>query len=802
VGDSFRDLVHAFRRLRRSPAFTLTAVMTLALGVGINAVAFSVVNGLLFKGTMARGLPGIGRIVTTPGGDEDGYASLAERARFVDATRGSLDVAAEGRSSVAWRQDGTTRTAWVLFVSENYFAMVQPPLVAGHLRVRRGEGGPPSVVIGERFWRDALHAPALAGLTLQLNQRHVNVSGIVRESFTGPAGIYSPDVWLPLDDLSLFSAAASLQQRDTRWLFLLGRLLPGASTAQVREQLAVAAADMTRDWPDTHRERGATFWMLDQGNSELRDLRTAAAVGMGVIGLVLVLACFNVTTLLLARAVEGERELGIHTALGARPGRLVRMVVAEGLVLAALAGVVAWFVARWTQSLVGSFAMPIEMPQYVDVAPDSTVGAFVALLILVSGVVPGIWPALSATRVDVLRVLGSQGANSVAARPSRLRAWLVGAQVAGSTVFLAIAALLWQSHAALSLADPGFDRDHLVTIEADPAAQGYDAARAEAYLRLVQERVRALPGVRSVAAADRVPFFIGFDRITLVSPSARACEGDECRAYPTYAVGPGYFATMGIAVTEGRAFDSSSAADSVIVNEAFARTQWPDGGAVGRRLQVGQSGHTVTVVGVAARSQTRGLYRDDPVLYVPLSPDDHARPLTLVARTDGAPVALVRPLRDAALAVDPDVTPTVKTMAQRAEVPLWPFRTLSRMFTLCGVLALLLTTVGLASVVTHAVARRTREFGVRMSIGATRNDLIATVLRDVVRRLAPGLVVGLVLAAGLARLGQAALVGVNGLHPATYLAVALLESAIVLVACIAPALKAARVDPLVALRSP
>jgi MacB-like periplasmic core domain/FtsX-like permease family len=301
--------------------------------------------------------------------------------------------------------------------------------------------------------------------------------------------------------------------------------------------------------------------------------------------------------------------------------------------------------------------------------------------------------------------------------------------------------------------------------------------------------------------ADRVPFFIGFDRTTQISPSPGPCEAGKCQAYPTYAVGPGYFSTMGIALTEGRAFDSSSAADSVIVNEAFARKQWPGGGAVGRRLHVGRSGSTVTVVGVTARSHTRGLDRDEPVLYVPLSPADHTRPLTLVARTDGAPAALVRPLREAALAIDPDVTPTVKTMAERAEVPLWPFRTLSRVFTTCGILALVLTTVGLASVVMHAVARRTREFGVRMSIGATRNDLIADVLRGVVQLLAPGLVVGLVLAAGLARLGQAALVGVNVLDPAAYLAVALLECAIVLVACVAPALRAARVDPLVALRS-
>jgi predicted permease len=796
-----RDLKYAVRQLAHKPGFTVTAVFTLAIGLGVNAVAFSVVNGLVFKGTIARGMPGIGRIATMPGGDESGYASLAEMERFTDATRGSLEVAAEGRASVAWRHDGTTDTAWVLYISDNYFSLVKPPLVAGQLRVARSAGDSPTVVVGERFWRDRLASASLAGLTLRLNNREVMVAGVIPESFTGPAGMYSPDIWLPLSDLNLFSPSPTLRKVDTRWLFLFGRLLPDASVPAIQSQINAAVADMARTWPDTHKMRSAEFWMLDRGSRELRGLRTGAAILMGIIGFVLLLACFNVANLLLARAVERERDLGIRTALGAAPARLIRMVLSEGFVIATLSGAAALLIAWWTQSLVRSFAIPIEEPQHVDLTPDGTVVAFTVALIALAGVLPGLVPAVSAARVDVLRVLGSHGSSS-GNRPAGLRRWLVGVQVAGSTVFLALAALLVQSYSHLSTVDLGFDRDRLIVAEFDPASHGYDADRTRRYLDLLSARVSALPGINRVAIADRVPFFIGFDRTTHVWPASGACEPAACPAYATYAVEPGYFATMGIAFTEGRSFDRDSAAESVVINTALEKKQWPAGGALGETMRIGETGTRVTVVGITANSHTRGLDRAEPVLYVPLSSAHLDRPMTLVARADAPAVSLVRPLHDAALDVDPNVAMTaVKTMTERSAVQLWPFRTVSTMFTICGALALILATVGLAGVVSHAVSRRMREFGVRMSIGATQWDLTADVLRSSTRLLVPGLAVGLVLAAMLARLARVALISVNVLNPVTYVAVALLQCAIVVLACVRPALRASRVDPLMALRS-
>lgn len=792
----------ALRQLRRRPAFAAIAVATLAIGMSVNAVAFTVVNGLLFKGFRAGAASGVGRIATTPGGDESGYASLQEYRRFAEAARGALDVAAEGRLSMAWRHDGATNTAWVLFVSPDYFSMTSAGVIAGRLRVERGAGGAPSVVIGERFWRDKLSSAPLAGLTLRLNATDVNVGGVIPESFTGPGGTYSPDVWLPLDDLTLFGTAAALQKRDTRWLFLLGRLHEGATLAQVQGHLETAAAMMARDWPGTHKDRGARFRMLNEGNGELRTLTTAAAVAMGIIGLVLLLACFNVANLLLARALERERDMGIRTALGAGPGRLMRLVVTEGFVLACLSGLVALVLASWTQSLVGTFAIPIEQPQHIDLRPDVRVVAFILALVVIAGVLPGLWPAIAAARVNVSRVLSSQSANAASGRPSSLRRWLVGAQIAGSTAFIVVAALLIQSYAGLSTGDLGFERDNLLVAELEPASHGYPADRAERYVDGLLERVRLLPGVADVAVADRAPFFIGSDRKMLVWPASGSCEANTCPSYPAHAVGPGYFKTMGIPPLEGREFDAGPASAEVVINAAFARQLWPNGGGLGETLRIGERGTVVTVVGVAAKTYTRSLDRERPTLFTPLGPAQFEGGLTVVARTATPPAALVRSFVETATAFDPNVSMlAVKTMEQRMAVQLWPFRTLSWMFSICGGVALILATVGLAGVVIHAVSRRTREFGVRLSVGATPHDLVKDVLKSGTVLLVPGLIAGLMVAAAAARLTQAFFVGVNVLHPATYLAVALAQCAIVLVACIAPAVRAARVDPLIALRT-
>jgi predicted permease len=783
-----QDVRHSIRQLSRRPLFTATAVLTLGIGMGVNAVAFSVVNGVLFKSYALSGIPNTGRILTTPGGDEDGYASLDEYRRFKEAASSAADLAAEGRSSLLWKHDQLADQAWVLYVSRQYFSLVTPPVIAGTVRVAR-DGDATSVVIGERFWREKLGAPSIAGLTLRLNNTDVSVAGVIAGTWTGPAGLYSPDVWLPLEDLDLFSAARSLKQRDTRWLFLMARLHDGATPAQVKDLVQSAAAQMARDWPDTHTDRGASFRMFDGANSEIRGVAYAATIGMGIIGLVLLIACFNVANLLLARAVERERDMGIRAALGAKPGRLVRLVITEGFIIAAGSGVIALLLAWWTQSLVTSFAIPIEQPQHIDMTPDTRVVAFIGVLIVSAGVLPGLWPAIATARLDVLRVLGSQGASG--ARPSRMRQWLVGAQIAGSTLFLAVAGLFAQSYFTLTTFDVGFARGRLVVADFDPANSGYDPGQAERFAAAFADRVRAVPGVVDVALIDRAPFFIGYDRMTTVL-------GNN---YPVYAASEGYFRTMGIRIAEGRGFQDRESAE-IIINGSLANALWPDGSALGRSFRMGDNGPSVTVVGVTGPMRTRGLDRERPAMFVPFALPDYERGVNLVVRTAGPPSALIRSIEEAAHATDPNVAMNaVKTMEQQMAVQLWPFRTLTTLFSICGALALVLATVGLAGVIIHAVNRRVREFGVRLSVGATPADLIRDVLSASTRMLIPGMTVGLLLAAAGARRARAGFIGVNVLNPSTYLIVAIIQVVIVAIACIAPAIKASRVDPLVALRT-
>jgi predicted permease len=802
------DLKLALRQLRRQPIFTLTAVLTLGIGIGVNAVAFTVVNGILFKRGSLGNSDDVGRIATTPGGDESGNASLAEYERFGDTTRGVLDLGAEGRLSMAWQHEGVTEIAWVLFVSSNYFSLVDAQPIAGRVAVAPASGDLPSVVIGERFWRRKLNAVSLSGLTLRLNDTVVSVAGVLPESFRGPSGLYSPDIWLPLDDLDLLRTSPALQKRDARWLFLLGRLRRGASVPEVQARVEAAAAAMAREWPDTHRQRGARFRLFNEGNSELRGLTIISAVAMGIIGLVLLLACFNVANLLLARAVEREREMAIRAALGASTARLVRLVVTEGFVISLLAGAAALVLSRWTQTLVGSFAIPIDEPQHIDLAPDANVAALTLLLIVIAGLLPGLWPAFAAARVNILRALGAQGGSSTGGRPSPVWRWLVGAQIAGSTAFLAVAALFAESYGHIAAADVGFEREKLIVAELEPASHGYDADRSERYVHALAARIGALPGVAEVAIADRVPFFIGLDRLTAVSSSGAACAADACPKYATMAVGPGYFKTMGITLTAGREFLDSATAQAVasgvseaIINQPLASQHWPDGRGLGETLRIGDRGQSVTVVGITAKTHPRTFDREAPTLYLPLARDRFEGRVTVVARTITAPEPLLRSFVDSAHALDPRISlVSVKTMRERMAWQVWPLRTLSWLFSICGVLALMLATVGLAAVVIHAVNRRLREFGVRVSMGATPRDLMSEVLRGSAQLLLPGLATGILIAAAAARLVQAAFVGVNVLNPLTYLAVASIEC-LVVIACIRPALRASRVDPLVALRA-
>ena len=791
------DFRLACRNLFRRPLFSTAAVLALAIGMAVNTVAFSAVNALFFKERAGFDAEGAGRVLVSGSTASGEGLSVAEFERLSEATLGSLTTSAEGRISLAWRHEGRTDTIWAMLVTSSYFDILETSTSVGRLFTSNVAEAAPAAVVSERFWREQLRATPLAAARMNVNGIEVAVIGVVPDSFQGPGGLYAPQIWLPFESRRLLSLPPTLEHEDQRWLAMFGRV--ETSIEEVNARLQAGASIIARDFPKTHSRYTARFALMRERVSEIQSLRWAVVAAMSAVGLVLLLACFNVATLMLARAVERRREMGIRLAIGAGRWPILRAQLIEGLVLATAAGLAATLIAWWSQRLLGAFAIPVPSPQRLDVTPDAVVLGFIALMVIVGGLLPAVAPVVSALRVDVVRSLNPHGLSGFQGRPSLARQGLVLLQVAGSTAFLSVAALFVQSFLWSGYADPGFATERAVVLTVDAASYGLDPDQAELSLSRISERLRELPGVERVTRADRIPFAIGYPRTTDVAIGNQPCVTGGCTSVLTYAIEPDYFETMGIFLT-GQSIDARGR--QVVVSEAFAARWFPTGDAIGQVLRIGDTGESRTIVGVARDTVAYGFSERRPVLYRSLERSDFANSVTVVIRTAADPAPFVRLVGDSVFTVDPRLgVESVQTMSERMQLPRWPMRAGSGFFGICGLLALVLATIGLAAVIAHAVTQRRREFGVRLAVGATPRRLMASVLSDSLRVVAPGIVVGLLAGLAMSRFVSAALVGISPTHIPTYAGIAILQIAIALVACIVPARRAATVDPMMTLRA-
>jgi len=797
------DLRLAFRQIGRRPGISLVAILALAIGLGINTVAFSTVNAFLFRPRAGFDVEGAGRIQVSGVATGEEGLSIEEFDRLTAGTSGALDTAVEGRTSLAWTHDGTSETVWALMVSRAYFPVLETRPLVGRLLDGTDIPSAPAAVVSERFWREQLKAASLDTLRLAFNGVDVPVAGVLPDSFEGPGGLYAPQVWLPYEARQTLRLPSRFERTGERWLGMIGRVRPGASIAEVNARLETAGAALAHEQPDRYRRWRARFTLLAERVDEVRTLAWFAAAGMAAVSLVLLIACFNVANLLMARAVERQREVAIRAAVGASRWRLVRQHVTEGVVLASLAGIAAVVVAMWSQRLVSGFAVPIAEPQRLNVQPDWRVIGFAALASLVAGVLPALGPALHAVRLDLVRALSSQGAFGSGGRVTAARHALMFVQIAGSVAFLTIAAMLVQSFAWAGSADPGFETTRAIVMRVDLASQGYDAVRAKATIDRVIERLQGTPGIDRAAAATTLPFYIGYPRLTDVALGQQACASGGCPRVDTYGIAPGYFQAMRVPMVRGREFDAVSPPDAVVINETFADRWFASGDPVGQVIRTGAGGELRTVVGVARNTAQRSLFeRPAPALYLPLGSGDYETGVSIVASTIGPAGPLVRAAESAVRDVDSRLAAeSIMTMRDRLELPRWPMKVGSLFFTACGAMALLLATIGLIAVVSHAVTQRTREFGVRIAVGATRWQLMRDVTLSTLRVVGPGVAAGLVAAGLLARSLRIVLVGIDASRAWVYVGIAVLHVAIAILACAAPARRASRVDPLIALRS-
>jgi predicted permease len=793
------DVRLAFRQIRRAPALSCVAIIALAIGMAVNTVAFSAVNAFLFKPRAGWDVEGAGRIEVTGVGSSEEFLALPEYERLADATRGALVSAAQGRVALAWQRPGATETVWALVVSASYFDILEETALTGRLIAPNDTAA--VAVVSERFWREQLDAGNLAGKTLTLNGVDTPIIGVVPDSHNGPGGLYAPQVWIPLEARRAYGLTGKYDDERTLWLSVVGRLLDETSVAEVNVRLAAGAAAIAREWPATHAQRTARFVPLSEWVPELAAVARASVVGMAAVAVVLLIACFNVATLLLARGLAREREMGIRAAVGATRWRLVRQQLVEGVVLSSLAGVCAGIIATWSQSLLSVFAIPIAMPQRLNVTPDLRVAAFIALMVVVAGVLPCVAPALKAARVNLLRALSAQGGPGTGGRPTVGRRTLVILQIAGSTGFLILAALFVQGFVGTQRFDPGFEDERALVITIDPSSDRSSHLRAPETIERVTSAIAALPGVTAVGVADRIPFYIGFTRMIEVANAESPCAHGGCPRIATYSIAPGFFEAMNVPILRGRDLAAGDA-NGVIVNEAFAQSWFRGASGLGEVVRLGSESEPRVVVGVVRTTLQRGFNEPPtPVIYLPITRAQLAEPLTIVARTASDPAPLVRAASDRLHRVAPSLAAeSVMTMSGRLEMVRWPLRSVSVFFGVCGVLALVLATIGLAAVMAHAVGQRMREFGVRLAIGASRGQLLRGVLGSGMHLAGVGALAGIVVALALSRLAGGTIVGVSLSDPLTYAGVAALQAVVALAAGLLPALRAARVDPVKALR--
>lgn len=801
------DLAFAWRLFTRRPAFTAVAVLILALGIGANTTIFSWMQTVLF--TPLNGVAQQQRILVINGTSPTRDNLSMSYPNFVDLEAAHPDGVA---GLMAFRlvpmnlkAGGDPIRVFGQLVTPNFFEFLGvTPSLGRAFRPEEGRipGREPVVVISDDLWRRRFDADrAVIGRSVSLNGSPFTVIGVAPPGFHGSSAALRLDVFVPMTMQPLVMAGSNrLNERGNSWMEVYARIAEGRTPADVQAGIAVAATRLSDAYPDVNKGRGlraAPLWRTGAGQL----LLPVFAILMGMVGLVLLIACANVAGLLLVRAAGRQREIAVRLAVGASRGRVVRQLLVESLLLSiagCLGGVLA---AQWASRLLNLFVPPTPFPVAFDSGLDVGALGFAIAVSLAAAVTAGLVPALRASRPDVGATLKSASATGTASR-GRLRQLLVSAQVALSLVLLVAASLFARSLAKAADMDPGFSMPHGVLASLDLLPAGYDEQRGAVMLDRLAERVAAVPHVLAASVARSVPLDLssGSDMSVDVEGYVPR-DGEEVQAHYNQ-VGARYFETMGISIVDGRAFDARDRAGAqrvAIVNETMARRYWQGRSPVGGTIRFGRG--PATVVGVARDGKYQRL-SEGPTNYLYLPVTQNYRPdMVLHVRTDGSDAAVLPAIRAAVRELDPSLPLfDVRTMDEHMQISTFIPRLAASMLGFFGVLGLLLAAVGLYGVVGFNAMQRVREIGLRFALGASPRQVIGLVMRDAAGVVGLGLAVGLALSFAAGRLLTSQLTGVSGADPVSFVSTAGLLGIVAAVACVVPAWRASRLSPLAALR--
>ncbi len=818
-----QDVAYAVRMLRGALTFSAAAIATLALGIGATTGLFTILNAFLF-----RPLP-----VSRPGelvsvATLDHHIELPHGLSFRDLedyradNPAFVDLFGFAPSALAMNAGGGAERIGVEYCTGNYFSVLGVPPALGRViepPEGRTAGDAPVMVLAYDYWRTRFGGdPSVVGRVVRINGHATTIIGVAAQHFDGTEALIRVSGYVPVSFADILEPPmrrehSVLEARDQHTLRVLGRLRDGVSLDQARAAMAVKTAALARQYPETDKDVSLLIVPETAARPEPATgpwFRIAAGAFTVLAALLLVITSANIANMLLARAAARGREVAIRAAMGARRGRLVRQLLTEGVVLAALGGAIAiptaWAITEIYVGEIGRFAG--EVPLRIDLAFDWRVLTAAAAVACASGIVAGLAPAAYAFRADTNALLKTGGRTHAASVDTSLarRALIIG-QVAVSLALLVTGGLFVKSLDRARHLDLGFKADHLLLADASPAMNGYGPAERLSFYRRVRDAVARLPQVQSVAWTSTPPFAPDISDAKVFVEGRPAPSPGEAPMSFLIRVSPGYIETARVPLMAGRTIADRDDGDHprvMVVNETFARQLWPGENPIGRRVRLAEDGPPVEVVGVVKDGKYIFVWESPrPVMFLPLA-QDATGVATLVVRTAMSPADLSADVRQTMHDIDPDVLVSgVRTMTSHLEQgnAFIIFRIGALLSSLFGVMGLLLASVGLYGVIAYHVAQREHEIGVRMALGAQASDIVRKVLGRAIRLAAGGAAVGILFTVPVARFVSPLLLGVSPFDPLTYAAVTAALVGTAIVASLVPARRAVGVDPIECLRA-
>jgi len=818
-----QDIRYALRNLRRSPAFAAIAVITLALGIGANTAIFTVVNAVFFHPIPVKDPARLMEIFTL---DQRKILGASNNNVFPNSFPNAQDIQQRAQSfsgvtvyesfatPVSMTVNGQPNQYFAQLSSGNYFDVLGVHAQMG--RTFRPEedstaGAGPVVVLNHGFWERMFAAnPKVIGQNVLINGQGFSIIGVSPKGFQGTSVIGGPDMWIPMSMHEQVLTGFTKQLFNERRFLgfsAVGRLKDGARPEQAKAELQAIAADLEKAFPLANKGRTFTLQPLLESSiapNQRDQFSRAGIMLMAVVGIVLMIACFNIANLLLARASGRKREMSIRVAIGASRRRIVTQLLTEALVLAIAGGGLGLGLALAARDVMWRFRPPLLPADGMDLSLDWHVMAFTFLVAITTGLIFGLAPALQASRPDLVSELKERAGGDLR-KGSRftVRDALISLQVTFCLIALVGAGLFLISLRNARTMDPGFDTHNLAMLSFDLGALNYDAPRAREFERRALEIAQNTPGVRGAALSNTIPLFNGGFGRTLFKEGEDNNNGQSGHVSQYSVMSPEYLQTMGIAMVRGQGFDSTIRENTprvAIINETAARQIWPNEDPIGKRFTFFRDKEPSQVIGIARDSTYNALGEAPrPYMYVPLIQNPNAA-ITVFFRTQGDPRSALSSVRAQIQAMDRNLPITnVWAIGEVISQSLWASSFGASLLTVFAMIAMALCAVGIYGVVGYSVGQRIREFGIRLALGAQPRDVLLMVLKQSALIMAAGLALGLVGAFFLARLIVTFLYGVNTNSPLAFLAMALVLAAVGVFASYIPARRAAKVDPMVAL---